>query len=244
MKIIPKIVVLALFTIVYTSISEAQKTITFLSKDNITITADLYFINDTAPYMVLCHQAGYSRGEYKETAPEFAKYKYNCIAIDARSGNQVNGVKNETALAAKAMHKSTNYLDTEQDILAAIDYAYKQSNKKIILVGSSYSASLALKIGTYNDKVKAVIAFSPGEYFGTELNLKKTIAQFNKPVFITSTKEEAQSVSELIKDIKSQKKQQFIPTGNGTHGSKALWKENVDFRQYWQELTLFINSLN
>lgn len=228
----------------YANILKAQKTITFLSKDGITITADLYFVNDTAPYMVLCHQAGYSRGEYKETAPKFNRYKFNCIAVDARSGDQINDVENETALAVKAKKKPSTYLDAEQDILAAIDYAYSQSNKKVILVGSSYSASLALKIGTSNDKVKAVIAFSPGEYFGSKLNLKKTISTFDKPLFITSTQEEAPGVSELIKDIKSQKKQQFIPAGKGVHGSKALWKENPDYRIYWQELTMFMRGMN
>ena len=238
-----RLFLILLITIVNSGISKAQKKITFLSKDGIPITADLYFVNDTAPYMVLCHQAGYSRGEYKETGHKFAKFEYNCIAIDARSGDEVNGVKNETAIAAKAKNKSTNLLDAEQDIVSAIDYANKKSNKKVIVVGSSYSASLALKIGTDNDKVKAVIAFSPGEYFGDKLNLKNAIANFDKPVFVTSTKEEAASVSLLIKDIRSQKKQQFIPTGKGVHGSKALWKNNPDFLQYWQALAMFMNSM-
>jgi hypothetical protein len=123
----------------------AQQTITFPSKDGLTVTADIYIMNDTLPYMVLCHQAGYSRGEYKETARKFSKFNYNCLAVDARSGAEVNEIENTTAIAATTANKSINYLDAEQDILAAIDYAYKKSNKKVILVGSSYSASLALK---------------------------------------------------------------------------------------------------
>jgi pimeloyl-ACP methyl ester carboxylesterase len=233
--------ILTVFIAIGNSFSlQAQTTITFLSKDSVTITADLYIINDTLPYMVLCHQADYSRGEYKETATKFTRFKYNCIALDARSGNKVNGVINQTALSAKEKNKPTSYLDAEQDIISAIDYAYKQSNKKVMIVGSSYSASLALKIGTVNDKVNAVIAFSPGEYFGDKLNLKNTIASFDKPLFVTSSKEEAQAVSVLIKDIKSQKKQQFIPQKNGVHGSKALWKKNPDFLEYWEALAMFM----
>jgi dienelactone hydrolase len=226
-----------------TGVLTAQKKITFSSKDGLTITADLYSISDTLPYMILCHQAGYSRGEYKETARKFNKFNYNCIAIDARSGEEINEVKNETATLAIKLNKPVNYLDAEQDIIAALDYAYKQSKKKVVLVGSSYSASLALKIGATNDKVKAVIAFSPGEYFGDNLNLKENIKTFNKPLFVTSTKDEAANVTALIKDVKSSQKQQFIPIEQGMHGSKTLWKSTSNHSEYWIALFMFMREI-
>lgn len=229
--------------LINTSILNAQNTVTFLSKDKIIITADVYIEDDSLPYMILCHQAGYSRGEYLKTASKFIKFGYNCIAIDTRSGDQINDVKNETAFRAKAKKKPANYLDAEQDILAAIDYAYKQNKKKVILVGSSYSASLALKIGTTNELVKAVLAFSPGEHFEGKLNLKETIKTFNKPLFVTSSQEEAAAVSILIKDIKSPHKQQFIPNGKGAHGSKALWKETPNYHEYWLALLMFMREV-
>lgn len=222
---------------------KAQKTITFLSKDDVIITADIYLVNETLPYMILCHQEGYSRGEYSETAPKLNKFRYNCIAIDARAGSEINNKRNETAFRAKAKNKPTSYSDAEQDILAAIDYAYKQSKQKVILIGSSYSASLAMKIGTTNDKVKAVIAFSPGGDFAKEINLKELIKNYNKPIFVTSSKAEAPSVSSFIKDIKSQKKEQFIPSGKGAHGSSALWKGNSTYHEYWLALMMFMQEV-
>ena len=219
---------------------QAQTTITFPSKDSVTITADLYFVSDSLPYMVLCHQAGYSRGEYRETAWKFIKLGFNCIALDARSGKEVKGVENETAIAAKEKNRPTTYLDAEKDIIAAINYAYKKSGKQVVLVGSSYSASLAMKIGVKNSKVKAVIAFSPGEYFGDKLNLKSAISTYNKPLFVTSTKDEASAVSDLIKDIKSSTLVQFIPTEQGIHGSSSLWKTTPNYNEYWRALILFL----
>jgi dienelactone hydrolase len=225
--------------------SIAQETITFPSKDGLTITADEYINEDTMAYMILCHQAGFSRGEYSETAARFQKFGYNCLAIDARSGKEANGIKNETATLAQKKKKSTDYLDAEQDILAAIDYAYKKSKKKVILVGSSYSASLVLKIATSNDKVKAVLAFSPGEYFGDKLNLKETIKTLDKPVFATSSKQEASDLSALMKVIKSSNKTQFTPSGAGDHGSKALWKEtNSNYHEYWMALLMFMRGIS
>jgi dienelactone hydrolase len=217
--------------------------ISFPATDALIVTADLYFVNDTLPYMILCHQAGYSRGEYLETARKFCLLGYNCIAIDQRSGNEVNGVKNETAGLAISKNKPTTYLEAEKDILGAIDYAYNKSGKKVLLVGSSYSASLALKIAATNKKVKAVMAFSPGEYFGTKLKIKDEIANLTVPVFVTSSKDEADDVSTLISDIKSKIRQQFIPTSKGRHGSSCLWRENSGYHEYWFAIMMFMKQL-
>jgi dienelactone hydrolase len=223
---------------------DAQETITFPSKDGLEITADQYISSDTLPYIILCHQAGFSRGEYKNTASRFQKFGYNCLAIDARFGKESNGIKNATAALAKAQDMKVTNLDAEQDILAAIDYIYAKTNKKVILLGSSYSASLVLKIAATNDKVKAVIAFSPGEYFGDKLNVKKSIGMLDKPVFVTSSKAEAGDVTTLMKDVKSKNKTQFIPANPGDHGSKALWKEiNPDYNEYWMALLMFMRGI-
>lgn len=233
------------FLLLSAVVLKAQETITFPSKDGITITADEYISNDTLPYMILCHQAGYSRGEYTTTASRFQKFGFNCLAIDARSGKEVNGIKNETAALAQKKKKSTGYLDAEQDILAAIEYAYQKTKKKVVLVGSSYSASLVLKIAASNDKVKAVLAFSPGEYFGEKLSLKETLKALDKPVFATSSKQESSELTLLMKNIKSTSKTQFTPTAQGDHGSKALWKEtNPNYHEYWMALLMFMRGIN
>ena len=224
-------------------IPEAVKKITFPSSDAVLITADLYFVNDILPYMILCHQAGYSRGEYRETANKFCNFGYNCIAIDQRSGQAVNGVKNETAAQAMSRNLPTSYLDAEKDILAAIDYAYVKSGKKVFLVGSSYSASLALKIAANSQKVSAVMSFSPGEYFGNKLKLKEEIANLKVPVFVSSSKEEASEVSILVNVIKSNSIHQFIPTTVGKHGSSCLWKNNPGYHEYWFAILQFMKEL-
>ena len=79
----------------------AQQKISFPAKDGIEVTADLYFLASDKPYVILLHQARYSRGEYIEIAPKIVNLGYNCIAVDLRSGNEVNGVVNETAKRAK-----------------------------------------------------------------------------------------------------------------------------------------------
>ena len=79
-------------------LGEAVK-VTFNSKDGLPITADFYQNPNAKSIIILCHQAGFSRGEYKEIAPRLVDSGYACLAIDLRSGNQVNEVINETAAA-------------------------------------------------------------------------------------------------------------------------------------------------
>jgi dienelactone hydrolase len=158
-------------------------------------------------------------------------------------GNEVNGITNETTADAKRKKKPLSYIQAEQDIEAAIDWLYKKFDRRIILMGSSYSASLALKIAKENDKVFAVVAFSPGEYFDTKDFIAKRSAGLRKPVFLTSSKEEAAAVTELTKDIISLVKVQFIPRGKGDHGSKVLWSTSPENQDYWAALISFLNRM-
>lgn len=203
------------------------------SKDSLPITADVYKVNDKEPTILLCHQAGYSRGEYKNTALKLMKLGFSSIAIDQRSGKVVNGIDNETALAAVERNLPTNYLDAKPDIEAAIDFMYeKNGNQAILLVGSSYSATLALIIGNDSSKVKAIAAFSPGEYYKS-IDVKNTIKDISKPTFVTSSKKESEALTELISLINPTIITHYTPKEEGIHGSKALWKSTEGNESYW-----------
>lgn len=218
-----------------------EKTIIY-SKDSLPITADIYKVNDMEPTVLLCHQAGYSRGEYKNTALELMKLGFSCMAIDQRSGKEVNGIVNETALAAIERNLPTNYLDAKQDIEAAIDYLYeKNGNQPILLVGSSYSATLALIVGKDSNKVKAIVAFSPGEYYKS-IDVKDTIKDISKPTFVTSSKKESEALKELISLINPTIITHYTPEEDGIHGSRALWDTTVGNQNYWKAFKLFLQK--
>jgi Dienelactone hydrolase and related enzymes len=182
-------------------IAFAQRTITFPSLDNLPVTADLYENKRSDPYILLFHQAGYSRGEYKETAEKFVKLGYNCIAVDLRSGNEVNFIKNKTAETAIEKNLPTDYLDAKQDVQAAIEYAIKISNKTIIILGSSYSASLCLLLAKKYNQIKAVIAFSPGEYFNDANLIRDSIVGLKIPIFAASSENEFSYMQELFSKV-------------------------------------------
>ncbi len=213
--------------------------IEFASGDGLMITADHYHVNKSKPVIVLCHQANYSRGEYLEIADSLNRLGFNCLAIDQRSGNTVNGVANETKVRATTAGKGTDFIDAKQDIVAAIAWAKNYYSKNVILWGSSYSSSLALIIAKEDANVETVLSFSPGEYL-SPINVQTTITGLNKPAFLTSSKSEAAGVTNFYNVISSTNKVQFIPTGNGVHGAKALWSSQTDKAEYWVAVKTFL----
>jgi pimeloyl-ACP methyl ester carboxylesterase len=222
----------------------AQHTITFSSEDNLLITADQYLQNKDLPYVILFHQANSSRGEYRETAQKILKLGYNCLAVDLRSGKEINYIQNETAARAVELKLSTAYLDAEKDILASIEYVKGISTHKTILLGSSYSASLVMKVANHNPDIGAVIAFSPGEYFQPRLVLKSFLDNYDKPLYVTSTLKEKLFVSDLISEIPAELLSFFVPeNGEGTHGSKALWENQPQNEEVWLSLLLFFKKI-
>lgn len=217
------------------------KTITFLAPDSITITADYYPNPDAKAIIVLCHQSSFSRGEYKDIAPRLVDSGYACLAVDLRSGNFVFDVVNQTAAAAKAMGLSPSYLDALVDVKAAIDYAANNSSKEIYLWGSSYSAGLALIAAKEDDRVKRVIAFSPGEFFSNQSTVRSRIIGLNTPIFITGSNAEYDMIIKpLVEVLPKHNVVTFKPESVSDHGSKTLWPASSSAELTYAKLFEFL----
>jgi alpha-beta hydrolase superfamily lysophospholipase len=230
--------------------SQAQETITFKAEDGIEITAELYMTHPTtAPFIVLFHQANWSRGEYQEIAPKLNALGYNCMAIDQRSGGAVNGIRNKTKINAEKAMKGTQYIDALADMNAAIIHARTNfAEDKLIIWGSSYSSALVLKIaGDQPDAIDGALAFSPGEYFARFDKpadfITSSAKHITKPVFITSGRDEKGSWWKIYEAIGSDGKSYFLPETSGNHGSRALWVKFNDSKDYWKAVTEFLETI-
>lgn len=221
-----------------------KEKVIFPSTDGLEITADKYLTNEDYPYILFFHQAGSSRGEFRDIAEKFLKLRYNCLAVDLRSGDDANFVNNETASRAREEGKPVNFLDARGDVLAAIDYASGLNARDVILLGSSYSASLALLEGLKHPDVQAVIAFSPGEYFGSDLRMEDSLKTCSKPLFVAVTKREEPYVKQMLSAFPEDDYTLFRPDTLGVHGARALWDDNPSKDEYWLALLQFINNLN
>lgn len=219
--------------------------IEFSSTDSLKISANLYQINDSSPVILLCHQARFNKFEYAGIAERLNKMGFNCMAIDQRSGGPIGNKQNLTYLRALKAEKDVDYIAAEPDIKAAILYLNKKYNSKVILWGSSYSSTLALYLAAEMDEVSAVLSFSPGNYMADKKgSLIDILSDFNKPMFLTSSKYETKGVSQLLsKHDLLENQVQFIPEGNGHHGSRALWINQDGGMEYWIAVALFLKQL-
>ncbi len=225
-----------------------KELVTFPAEDDVVVTGDLSILENKQenPFIILFHQARFSRGEYKETSENFLEMGYNCLAIDQRSGDSINGVVNETHLDAVKKGLPTEYADAMPDLVAAIEYVKDNYDpEKLLILGSSYSASLALIIAAQEpDLVSAVLAFSPGEYFKyDDATIEEYASEIMVPVFITSAKNEYKNWKNIYEAIPDTEKQKFIPDFDGIHGSKALWESTEGHEQYWKAVKKFLDSL-
>ena len=226
------------------------RTIDFPSEDGLTITADLYLISDDTrtPFIVLFHQAGASRGEYREIAPRLNTLGFNCMAVDQRSGKSMQNVTNETSQRARKSKRPTTYLDALPDMRVALRHARAHHARGVLVAwGSSYSAALVLRIAAdHPDLADAVLAFAPGEYFGRlgkpTTWIREAAAQIEQPVFITSARDEQRAWAAIFAAIPSPAKTSYVPTTRGNHGSRALWKRFADSQGYWSAVSAFLQT--
>ena len=224
------------------------KKIEFPSADGIQITTDVYAPHDqSAPCIVLFHQAGWSRGAYLEIAPKLNAMGFNCMAVDLRSGGSINEIDNETHKRAKEAGLPTKYINAYPDIEAAVAYAKGRLAKgELIIWGSSYSSSLVLAYAGEHQDVDGVLSFSPGEYFSgqgkSNTYITDAAAKINVPVFITSAKGEKESWSGIYDAIPAEQKAYFLPETEGSHGSRALWEKMNDSEAYWTAVDAFLKK--
>jgi len=154
-------------------------------------------------------------------------------------------VQNETAALAKELGYPQTYVDCQKDIIAAIEWVETHDkNAQITLFGSSFSASLCLKIAKERNDVLSVIAFSPGEFFESQFSVKNTIQGLTIPIFVGCSKSEYEYCKDIVSLTKSTKLVLFKPErGEGLHGSKTLWWDSPTRNEYWLSLLFFLNAV-
>ena len=241
-----------LFLLFFGSTSLAQndefhgEKIAFQSLDKMEITADLYVKDpEVKTYIILYHQANFSRGSYRTIAPKLNELGYNCLAVDARSGHKARGVLNETTKRAIKANEGIKFKDAVQDVDATFLYVRDELKaEKIIIWGSSYSAAIVIYMGSkYADGIDGILSFSPGEYFKIEGQEIGAFAEnITCPVFITSAANEKKNWENIYNNISSEK-DFFLPEEKGFHGSKALWPDKKGNEAYWEAVIAFLNKI-
>jgi len=228
----------------------AQTPVQFKTSDGVTIYANYYAAkNSSMPMILLFHQAHANRYEYAPIAPRLVALGFGCLATDQRWGGEMFGHTNETV--RKLGHQETaadKVEDLEADLDGAVAWAHaREPQRKIILWGSSYSASLVFVIAAkHPQEVAGVLAFSPGEYFDAQPMLVEDAAKkVTAPVFITS-ENSAKAVSNATKifdAVASRDKVHYVAKF-AVHGSSTLRDDRnpKGAAAHWQAVMKFLKQ--
>ena len=211
-----------------------------VAKDKTKVYASYYrALNNSPKIALLFHQAGSNRMEYETALSIFHVAGFDTLTVDMRSGGTRWGVDNMTV---KRIGESSEYAEAYPDMEAALNYAIKRKYKKILLVGSSYSASLAIILASKNpDKVTAVAAFSPGEYFPDKNRVKSATANLKVPLYVTGARNETKRVEEVIIKADDIDLTYYSPI-NSVHGISSLREDqNPDgYKANAENLSAFV----
>jgi len=215
--------------------------IEFKTPDNRIVVGNLYDIGLNKPVILLGHQAGSNKYEYADIAPKLNAMGYNALAIDLTGGGEFAAHNNETLDRGTDVSNDIQRIHrrTALEMNAAVDYLYKKYNQKVIVWGSSLSANFAIIVAARNENTKAAISFS-----GLANQLSRVIPQIEKPLFMTSSKEEEPRLQQLIpKDASQNNIVVFIPKSEGGHGSSVLWNGKPYAEEYWIAVKSFLNKI-
>jgi hypothetical protein len=92
--------------------------------------------------------------------------------------------------------------------------------------------------------VKALIAFSPGEYFSPSLKVEDQLQVYDKKTFFACSQMEFPYVEQLISKANKENITLFKPgTGKGAHGLKALSVNSDGYKEYWLAVYLFFKKI-
>jgi alpha-beta hydrolase superfamily lysophospholipase len=211
--------------------------------DGVAISAAHGVAAEPRALILLFHQAGSGKGEYATIAPRLNAAGYETLAVDQRSGGDMFG-RNETVAR---LGRPASYAEAERDLEAA--FAWARTRRLPIMVwGSSYSAALVFRVAArHPGEVKAVLAFSPGEYLDAPDAVRKAAARVAAPIYVTSAsaRAEVDAARAILAASPAKTKTQFVP-GVGIHGSSTLVsaRDPEGAAENWRAVLSFLGSLS
>jgi dienelactone hydrolase len=225
----------------------AARPTTLQADDGVTVTSDVYTpVSARVGCVLLMHQSGGSRGEYRVIGPQLAAHGWLALAADLRFGRQdrSTGIPNETgqrvgtpaildrndAEARRALVRASR-----ADVEASLAHLTAAGCRDVVLWGSSATTIQALQRAKDDPRIRAAILFSPGEYLRDDPEAMRTIArQLRRPILVVHGREEAELALPVAEAIPAALRTVHA-SDLGAHGSAILvedggaWKPVRDF---------------
>jgi alpha-beta hydrolase superfamily lysophospholipase len=197
------------------------------TKSGNSIAYDWYPAENLAGYLLLLHMMPATKESWKEFAAKMQKENYASIAIDLRGhGESEGGPEGYKKFSDDDHQKSILDLD------AAVDFLKKQgaAPEKIVLIGASIGANLALWYLAEHPEIKVGVLLSAGlDYRGIETEpLVKKLSSGQAVLFlcakddVRSGRDNPSMNQRLFEAIPESVKKEIIVFEKGGHGTDFL----------------------
>lgn len=179
-------------------------------------------LKEKAPAVILIHQGGSDRSEWKWLVPRLTGKQYIVLAYDIRGHGKSDTVSNRRSLY-------NDPLQAPKDMLAAVEYLKKLEevdSRRIAIIGSSIGGNLAMAASTHG-LVKTVVAISCKTSAVKNLSGKRKVS-FQSAMIISSTGDQggkrARWAQELNRMTKSPKN--LVIVKKSTSHGVAIFKDD------------------
>ena len=206
--------------------------------DGVSIFADWFPVENSTKVVLLLHQRGKDHTIWDNFRKTFHEKGWSTLAIDLRGHGKSEGFgKNHDV----KFDQADDYHSMMFDVSAACDfikntlvpesvegsaesYKLKAKSYKLVLIGSSIGANLALAYAADHFEVKAAVLLSPGlDYYG--LRTDDVMIQYHRPLALFTAKDDP-SYADAQKLIKLPGVQRpnlwYQEFDTGGHGMKLL----------------------
>lgn len=221
--------------------SLAQTAVVLRAADGVQVQASHYKANPERALLLLFHQVSGNRGEYSGAIPRFVEEGFSVLAIDQRVGGDSFNQVNQTRVP---LNKIYQRIDALADLEAALAWAKGPgAAKRIVVVGSSYSASLVFLLAAkYPSDIAGIMAYSPGaNYIDNSGAVVKAAGALKMPVFVASLRSELSDAQPIYDALPAGNKVLFVPQGLGIHGAAAL-SNPLARNAYWEATLKFLGQ--
>ncbi|MHB8831398.1 MAG: alpha/beta hydrolase [Patescibacteria group bacterium] len=196
--------------------------VTFNTFDGVTIAADWYPVPTTIGVAILVHMMNLDRRSWAPFQQVLAKYGIASLAVDLRGHGESLATEEGTKLDYKKF-EDDQHQQSINDIDAAVAWLVEKKYPvdRIMTVGASFGADLALAELQQEPRLCGAVLLSPGNYRGMD---PADDAMYVKPhqalwaAASDSDDPESFEAARKVVDVAGAERKTFVPYKNAGHG--------------------------
>lgn len=196
--------------------------ITFKTFDGVNIVGEWYPVPTTIGVAILLHMMPTDRRSWAPFQQVLVKYNIASLAIDMRG----HGESVKTEAGGNLDYKKfddTQHQQSVNDVQAAVDWltAKKYDIDRIMLVGASIGANIALQEVQQEPRLGGLVLMSPGNYRGMNANEDALYIKAHQALWSTGSDgddPEAYETAHKVVEVAAASRKMFVPYKNAGHG--------------------------